>query len=269
MTPFKLFVTDLDGTVLGPDLTLSARTRQAFQRLRERGCTVAVATGRMVEAATPFARALGAHPAVITYNGAWIRDLDTGEDLWHRAVPAPVAAEAVAALEEAGLHVNLYFDDRVYVKAMTPEAEAYVAHARVTPVVVGGWEGLAHRAPTKILAIGPEARVQATLAALGPRFAGRLYLTPSMPTFLEVADAAVNKAAALAHLAARLGVPREAVVAVGDGPNDAEMLDWAGLGVAMADASPAMRDRAGRVAPSVREDGVAVLIDQLIAEGRV
>jgi hypothetical protein len=266
---YRLFVTDLDGTVLGPDLQLSERTREAFAKLHARGCTVAVATGRMVEAATPFARALGAHPAVITYNGAWIRDLDTGADLWHRAVPAALAAEAVAALEDAGLHVNLYFDDRVYLKAMTPEAEAYVAHARVTPVVVGAWDGVAHRAPTKILAIGPEAKVQATLAALAPRFAGRLWLSPSMPTFLEVADAAVNKGLALAHLAEHLGVPREAVVAVGDGPNDAEMLAWAGLGVAMADAGPAVRAQAGRVVPSVREDGVAALIDALIAEGRV
>lgn len=267
--PYRLFVTDLDGTVLGRDLALSARTREAFARLTARGCTVAIATGRMLGSATPFWRELALTAPLITYNGAWVHCLASGTTIAHRPVPEALVAEVVAALEAAGLHVNLYLEDRVHACRRSPEAERYMAHARVEAVWLPGWEAIAGRAPTKILAIGPEARIEAALAALRPRWAGRLHLTQSMPTFLEITSAEVHKASALARLAAHLGVAREEVVAVGDGMNDAEMLAWAHLGVAMATGPAALRAVADRVTPGVEEDGVAQLVDALIAEGRV
>ncbi|HEY9855532.1 MAG TPA: Cof-type HAD-IIB family hydrolase [Stenomitos sp.] len=269
MTTLRMFVTDLDGTVLGPDLTLSPRTRQAFAALASRGCRAVIATGRMLEAARPFADELGLTTPLITYNGAWVRCLESETDLLHEAVPAETAAQVVAALEQAGLHVNLYRDDRVYMRQRTPEAEAYVAHARVEPVYCGDWSELGACAPTKILAIGPEPHVVSVLAALQERFAGRLWMTQSMPTFLEIAHPCVNKGAAVAHLAARWGLEAAAVAAVGDGLNDVEMLAWAGLGVAMGNAHPELKRRADRVTGSVEADGVATLIESLIAEGRV
>jgi hypothetical protein len=264
-----MFVTDLDGTVLGPDLSLSPRTRAAFATLAARGCLPVVATGRILEAARPFAEALGVSAPLITYNGAWVRCTRTESDLLHRPVPAETAAEVRAALERAGLHVNVFVDDRVYMRAPSPEGDAYVRHARIAPIYCGDWAALAGRAPTKVLAIGPAARVTAVLAELRERFAGRVWLTPSMPTFLEVVHPSVNKGAALAHLAARYGIDAGEVVAVGDGLNDAEMLAWAGLGVAMGNAPPELKRLADRVTGSVEEDGVAALIEGLIAEGRL
>jgi Cof subfamily protein (haloacid dehalogenase superfamily) len=266
---YRLFVTDLDGTVLGADLALSERTREALGRLSARGVRVAIATGRMLASATPFFEQLALDVPMITYNGAWIRCLRTQRDLWHRPVPAGDTAELVGALEDAGLHVNMYLDDRVHVRVRSPEALAYLAHARVEPVWCDSWAALGPCAPTKILAVGPEPRIRAVLAELRPRFAGRAWLTQSMPTFLEVAHPEVNKGTALAHLAAHLGVPQHQIVAVGDGMNDLEMLQWAGLGVAMGDAQPAVKAGADRVTAGVAEDGVAALIDALIAEGRI
>jgi Cof subfamily protein (haloacid dehalogenase superfamily) len=266
--PIRLIACDLDGTLVGPDLRLAPGAVAAFRRVAARGVHVAVATGRMLTSATPYARALGVEAPVITYNGAWIRCLKTESDLWHHAVPTDTVAEAVSALEDAGLHVNLYLEDRVHVRVRSAEAEAYLAHARVEPVWCGAWADLGPVSPTKILAIGPEPRIRAVLDELRPRFEGRLWLTQSMPTFLEVAHPSVNKGAALAHLAAHLGVPRDSVVAVGDGLNDMEMIQWAGLGVAMGNGHPELRRRADRVTGRVEDDGVARLIDELIAEGR-
>lgn len=264
-----MFVTDLDGTVLGPDLKLSRRTIEAFAALQARGCRPVIATGRMLGAAQPFAAALGLTTPLITYNGAWVRCLETHTDLLHQAIPADTVAEVLEALEASGLHVNLYQEDRVFMRSRTPEGDAYVAHARVAPVYCGSWEELGPCESTKILAIGPEARVVSVMADLQERFAGRLWLTQSMPTFLEIAHPSVNKGAAVAHLAARWGLEASEVAAVGDGLNDVEMISWAGLGVAMGNAHPELKRQADRVTGPVDAEGVASLIEDLIAEGRV
>ena len=81
----------------------------------------------------------------------------------------------------AGLHVNLYLDDRVQIVHRSPEAHAYLAHARVEAAWLESWDDVAGRAPTKILAVGEPERVEAALSALAPRFEGRLWLTRSMP----------------------------------------------------------------------------------------
>lgn len=250
-------------------MRIPARSAAAVRGLAARGCGVAIATGRMIEAALPYVRELGATRPLVAYNGAWVRCLATSEDWRHRPVPEALVAPVVSALEAAGLHVNLYLGDRVHMRALSPEGRAYLAHARVEPALCGSWEALGPCAPTKILAIGPEARVEAALAALRPRYAGRLWLTQSMPTFLEVTHAEANKGLALAHLAARLGVEAEEVVAVGDNLNDLEMLRWAGTGVAMGNAHPALLAAADHVTASVAEDGVAELIEHLARQGRL
>lgn len=269
LRPVRLLVSDLDGTLVGSGMRISARSREAVRGLAARGCAVAIATGRMIEAALPFVRELGVTQPLVAYNGAWVRCLASGTDWHHRPVPQALVAPVVSALEAAGLHVNLYLEDRVHMRALTPEGEAYLAHARVEPALCGSWEVLGPCAPTKILAIGPEDRVTAALAELRPRYAGRLWLTQSMPTFLEVTHAEANKGAALAQLAARLGFEPEEVVAVGDNLNDLEMLAWAGTGVAMGNAHPELIAAADHVTASVADDGVAELIDHLVRVGRL
>jgi Cof subfamily protein (haloacid dehalogenase superfamily) len=268
MSRYRLFATDLDGTLFGPDLRISARTRDALLGLSERGCILVIATGRMFQATLPFAAELAIQTPLITYQGAWIRDRLSGVDTWHQVMTPSLAREALLALEETGLHVNVYLDDRLYLKEFGAAAKAYVELARVDYIQVAEWEEvLALGGPTKLVAIGDEPAIVAWERIMKERFADRLFVCQSQPTFLEFAGPHVNKGAALARLAAELGVPREEIVAVGDGLNDMEMITYAGLGVAMGSGHPGLKAAADRVTASLADDGVAVLIDQLVAEG--
>lgn len=265
---FRLLVTDLDGTLFGHDLVVSPRTRAALGRWTARGGLVAIATGRMFRATRPIAEDLGVTTPLICYQGAWIRHPLTLADLWHRTLePAPARA-AIAALEAAGFGVQLFLDDELYVTGIGPAQRAYMALSRIAPREVAHWdEVFAAGAPTKIVAIASEAEVRRQVQAMREAFGESLYVVQSQPTFLEVAHREVNKGVALAKLVAGLGIPLSEVVAVGDGQNDVDMIRLAGLGVAMGNGHPELRAAAGRVTGPLAEDGVAALIDDLLAEG--
>lgn len=261
----KLVAIDLDGTLMGPDLVISGRNRAAVAAATARGVRVTIATGRMVRATAPFARLLGLSSPLICYQGAMVADMETGAVLMHQPVPLDLAREVLDLARERSWHLHLYIDDEMWVEALTPQVAAYTAlAATIRPRVMGELRQALDRPPTKMLIMGPPDETQRTLAVLRERFGGRLYLTWSLPTYAEIARAGCSKGAALEWLAARLGIAREETMAIGDAPNDAEMVRWAGLGVAMAGAGPELRAAADHVTASLAEDGVARAIERFV-----
>jgi Cof subfamily protein (haloacid dehalogenase superfamily) len=255
---YKLVATDLDGTLVGRDLAISPRTLKAVQ-----GVHFVMATGRMFRSTLPYARQCEVLTPLITYQGALIRDHRTMEDLWHRTLEAELAAEALEALAETGLHVNVYVNDEMLVEKLTPQSELYSRISLVEPRVVSSFLDPQLGQPTKIVAIGDPAQIDHWVPQLQRRFGSRLYVTKSIPPFLEIASPRVSKSQALAHLAERFGIRREEVIAFGDGMNDLDMLEWAGCGVAMGNAAEVVQATADRVAAPITEDGVARILEEL------
>jgi HAD superfamily hydrolase (TIGR01484 family) len=165
---------------------------------------------------------------------------------------------------EAGFHINAYVDDELYVAAPTPEAHAYADLNQVTMHVVGDLREWLHEPPTKLVAVGDPAALDELEAVLKPRFAGKLFVSKSLPHFLEFAHPDVNKGAGLTFLAERLGFTAAETVACGDGENDRELLDWAAYGVAVANAHPDILARADLVVPDVEHEGIAVLMESFV-----
>ncbi len=260
---YKLVATDLDGTLVGRDLRISPRARRAVQRVHDAGVHFVMATGRMFRSTLPYARDCDVVTPLITYQGALIRDPRTMEDLWHRTIAPELTSEALEALAEAGLHVNLYVNDELLVEKITPQSELYSRISQVQPRVVASFHDPQLSSPTKLVAIGDPEQIDRWVPLLKERFGNRLYVTKSIAPFLEIANAEINKSVALAHLAERLGVKREDVIAFGDGMNDLDMLEWAGCGVAMGNASEALKAVADRVAAPIHEDGVARILEEL------
>jgi Cof subfamily protein (haloacid dehalogenase superfamily) len=214
----------------------------------------------MFRAARPYLEQAGLDDLVVCYQGAVVADPTTGEWLLHVPVPLPEAREAMDAVLEAGFHMNCYLDDLLYVAEVTPEARRYADFQQLEIHAVGDLRSWLDRDPTKLVAVGDPAALDELEAELKPRFEGRLFISKSLPFFLEFAHPDVSKGSGLAFVADRLGFGSEETVACGDGENDRELLDWAGFGVAVANAHDDVLARADLVVPSVLEEGAAALL---------
>jgi Cof subfamily protein (haloacid dehalogenase superfamily) len=222
---------------------------------------VIVVTGRMFVGVLPYLDEAGLDDPVVCYQGAVVADPTTGRFLRHVPIPRTVALEAIDAVVEAGFHVNCYVDDVLYVAEVTPEARAYADFQGLEIHAVGPLHQWLRDDPTKLVAVGDPDDLDLLEADLKPRFASRLFVSKSLPHFLEFAHPDVNKGSGLAFVAELLGFTREGTVACGDGENDRELLDWAGYRVAVANAHDEILQRADLVVPDVEHEGVAQLLD--------
>jgi Cof subfamily protein (haloacid dehalogenase superfamily) len=215
----------------------------------------------MFRAVRPYLEQAGLDDLVVCYQGAVVADPTTGEFLLHVPIPLAEAREAMDAVLAAGFHLNCYVDDLLYVAEVTPEARRYADFQQLEIHAVGDLRAWLDRDPTKLVAVGDPAALDELEAELEPRFAGRLFISKSLPFFLEFAHPEVSKGSGLDFVSARLGFRPEETVACGDGENDRELLDWAGFGVAVANAHDDVLARADLVVPPVQEEGVAVLLE--------
>ena len=220
-----------------------------------------VVTGRMFRSVLPYVREAGLDDPVICYQGAVVADPASGEFLRHVPIPRAVALEAIDAVVAAGFHVNCYVDDQLYVAEVTPEARAYADFQGLEIHAVGPLHEWLRDDPTKLVAVGDPAALDELESELKPRFAGKLFVSKSLPHFLEFAHPDVSKGSGLQFVADLLGFTPAETVACGDGENDRELLDWAGFGVAVANAHEDILTRADLVVPDVEHEGVAQLLD--------
>jgi Cof subfamily protein (haloacid dehalogenase superfamily) len=246
-----LVAADLDGTLLAPDLSYAEALPQALTRLRGDGARTVICTGRMFRSARLVAARLGIHEGpVVCYQGALVAELATGEQSRHVRMEGHVAAEVVRHVRATGRHLNAYIDDLLYVERVTEWARRYAEQVEVDIHVVDDMATeVVRRPPTKLVLVTSADDVDDILPDLQERWRGRLYVTRSQAAYIEFTDASVSKSGALAWLCERLGIAREQVVALGDGMNDVDMLAWAGLGAAVAEAAPPVRAAADLVVP--------------------
>ncbi len=267
----RLLVLDIDGTISGRSNQVRQPVKQAIQAVQAKGIQVAIATGRMYQSALRFHQEIGATLPLMAYQGAWIQDPQTGERLRHWPVPRATALQLLDYFEQPEWHsllsVHFYIDDQLYVREISSETEAYVARSTIRPIAVGDLRQTLDREPTKVLALSDDQElISSLLGKMRQRYTpSELYLTTSVATFFEATHPAVNKGTAVRYLAEDiLGLQASQVMAIGDNFNDREMLEYAGIGIAMGDAPGPVQETAQWVAPSVEEDGVAVALEKFL-----
>lgn len=268
--PYRLLALDVDGTIVGPDLTIPPVLKEAVAEAQARGVHVTLATGRTYKTTLPFAQELAIDDAIICYQGALIRHAVTGEVFTQFTMPPELAAEAVRAVLDDNLFVIAFIDERSYIVEERSEFQRYLdLHPEGVDAVIEPRlaELVAEVPPAKLLFVAEPTVVEAALAELAARFAGRLNAMRSHTYFGELTPLGVSKGAALAALAGRLGIRREQVLAIGDQENDLPMIAWAGLGLAMGNATPAVQAAAAAVIPPVEEAGVALAIRRYVLDG--
>jgi hypothetical protein len=223
---------------------------------------VIVCTGRMVQSARRVLEPARLDQPLVCYQGAAIVAPD-GTWLLHEPIPLGLALEAIEAVEAAGYGLNVYVDDELYVARVTPEAQRYSNFQGIPLHTVGDLGEWLDRPPTKLVAIGDPHALDVLGAHLRQRFANRLWVTKSLPFFLEFAAIGVSKSSALEYL----GFDRERTVTVGDGENDLDLVAW-GYGVAVANADDRVKALAQFVCPPVAEEGVSQLLEALLDSSR-
>lgn len=222
-------------------------------------------TGRMFRSVRPYAEAAGIDDPVVCYQGAVVADPVSGEWLRHVPIEVELAREAIAAVQAEGYPLNCYVDDELYVAEHTSASEAYASFQNLEVHAVGDLLAWLSAPPTKLVAVGDPVELDGLERRVKAHFGSRLYISKSLPYFLEFASPSVTKASGLSFLAEGLGFARERTVSFGDGENDVELLDWAGYGVAVENAHERVLAVADYVCPAVQEEGVAQVIEAYLA----
>jgi Cof subfamily protein (haloacid dehalogenase superfamily) len=247
--------------LIAEDAVLRPRTRAAIERARAVGIHVILVTGRMFQSARPYALEAGLDDPVICYQGAVVAEPQTGRWLRHVPIPLQLAREAIGVLEGEGFSLNCYVHDELYVAAVTPGARRYSEFQHLQLHEVGDLLAWLNASPTKLVVIDDPHVLDELEVRMKAYFDGRLYISKSLPYFLEFASPQVTKAAGLDFVAKALGFTAVRTVAFGDGENDIELLDWAGYAVAVENAHDRVKAVADFVCPRVDEEGVAQVLE--------
>jgi Cof subfamily protein (haloacid dehalogenase superfamily) len=263
----RLIASDIDGTILGRDGKISARTVAAFAAAAGAGIEIVFVTGRPPRWLDPIREQIGHTGTVICSNGAVSYDLRAEKVLeasvisWDtvdqvRTIVTELVPESYFALESlTGLHVEEgFFGSRA------AASNSNVVPAALTP-------GMADGGIVKMLAVLHTGNADEFLERVLPRVSELIGVTHSAPdlALLEMGPLGVNKAVTLARYAAARGIDAADVVAFGDMPNDIEMLGWAGSGYALASGHPQALAATQLHAPRFEDDGVAQVIESRLA----
>ncbi|MGB8267850.1 MAG: Cof-type HAD-IIB family hydrolase [Candidatus Velthaea sp.] len=259
MPDIRLIALDLDGTLLAPDESVSLRNRRAIADALGAGIRVVLVTGRGLDTPVAISRDLGLNLPVICCHGALTKDFAANKTLVHIPVPLIYAKPMVEYAEKNQLGIALYLNESFHRLTGSP-----VVMADMTGP---GWREAASlhellgEAPTFIRFLGQES-VTAMLARFGDLPLN--FRLEHWGAFVECAvlSREASKHAALARLCADFQIPADNVLAVGDSRNDVPMLRWAGIGVAMGNSLPEVREAVRYVTTSNERDGVALAIER-------
>ena len=296
ISPYRMVVADIDGTLLDSTATLRPRVRAAIERARRAGIVFTVATGRRYLTTMPVLESLAEPhgvpslhaqdgerqtlrgvadlPPVVLQAGAMVVSADGRQILYRDPMPGEDARRAIGALVKLGLQPIVYEDQVLEQRLATGPTQFDSAGARR---YFEGNRGLTLRLPYEELATGADPLQLAVIGERGPLEAAvpllelahcRTIISYSEGLdsyFMEVFHHTCNKGKAVAHLAGQLGLEMAQTVCIGDNWNDVEMLAMAGCGLAVANAAPGIAPYARRLAPSNDEDAVGVIIEQILA----
>lgn len=273
--PYQLIALDLDGTLLGRQNAISPRTLAVLAAARERGIMPVVATGRSPHSAREYSRQIGGGP-IICCNGAAILD-ENGAYLVQKGIAQAPLERVLGLCQAAGVLCDCYTPKGVYLDRPVPHIAAYKAwmgsywgvvklwwrnRYRVTPDLLR-WAKRPERPDVlKVMVVGDATVLDRLADQVGSQVPG-VDVTRSGGQNLEINAAGVSKGTGLQWLGSQLKIPRTAMIAFGDSENDLQMLQYAGLGVAMGNAPDHVKNVADRVAPRFDEDGVAVMVEEL------
>ncbi|WP_200300657.1 HAD family hydrolase [Streptomyces adelaidensis] len=266
-TAYSLIATDLDGTLLRSDDTLSDRSLAALARAAEAGAQHLVVTGRPAPRVRPLLEDLGSRGLAVCGQGAQLYDHGADRLLWSVTLDRELAETALGKIEaEVGQLYAAVDQDGVHGLTLI-EPGYLMPHPTLPAVRVPRRDDLWCEPISKVLLRHPCLSDDELASAARMAVGSLATVTMSGPGTVELQPCGITKATGLALAAEHLGLTADETIAFGDMPNDIPMFDWAAHGVAMANAHPELKAVADEVTLSNEEDGIAVVLDRLFAQG--
>lgn len=284
---FKLLALDIDGTLLNGGYELTQRTRRALKLAMDKGLKVTVATGRFYLSAVRIARLIPINVPMVVNDGALIKDVYTGKTIFEQPIPLELAKEILELISRyPNFKIQIFMEKkkiyagRNYIsmqlwrffrfrhKYSIKNSINYMRDFIFVPVqntinIEGAKKVLKHP-PSKIVLYGNESELQHFENKIKNKYKDEIFLTSALSGCLDVLSGQISKAKGLAALARILGIKQNEIIAIGDNYNDMEMLNYAGLGVAMGNAPRIVKEKADIVIASNNNDGVAQFIETLL-----
>lgn len=264
----KLLVLDLDGTLVNSQKTISKHTIDTLRQVQQQGVKIVLASGRPTYGIMPMAEMLEISKYdgyILSFNGGAILNVASGEVIYQSTLPTEVIKPLYDLTKKHSTVIVTYRDQF----ALTEEPDNKYAKyeldlTRMIPQRVDYFPDAVNFIPNKCLAVGEPENILALHKDVMDNFSDCMNAFRSETFFLELVPKGIDKALSLQRLIDHLGISREEVIAVGDGFNDLSMIEFAGMGVAMANAQDAVKAAADYITLSNDEDGVADLAKRYI-----
>jgi Cof subfamily protein (haloacid dehalogenase superfamily) len=263
MRHFRLVATDLDGTLLRTDKSVSSRTRRVLARVREAGVRITLVTGRPPRFLQIVAEDLDMWDLAVCGNGAIVYDPARHAVIRHTPIPAAVAREIILELRGMAPGICFAFEQELYSSCEPEYLARFTFNTAPQAPLVDDALILCRQPVTKLIARHPTIPIAELLLMIESLPDERVLATFSGAPFVEISAREAQKSLALAWLCEEWGIQSSEVIAFGDMPNDLPMLHWAGHSVATANAHSELRAAATEVTVSNDEDGVAVVLERL------
>ena len=265
---YKLLVLDIDGTLTNEKKEITRHTKQTILRMQKAGVKVVLASGRPAYGVVPTARELELEQYggfILSYNGGRIVDCSTGRTIYEKTIPHKLMGGIYGQVHDLDAALMTYEGDRIITEK--PQ-DAYVAKEsfinKMKVKGVGNFLDYVTFPVVKCLVAADGGYLEAVEDKLKGYFGSQLSIFRSEPYFLEIMPKDIDKASSLERLRLQLGLERAEIAACGDGLNDISMIQYAGLGIAMANAQEAVKRVCDFVTKSYEEEGVAYAIDRCI-----
>jgi Cof subfamily protein (haloacid dehalogenase superfamily) len=258
---------DLDGTLLSSRKTITPKTHTAIRAALAAGVKIVLATARPPRSVRGYYQALRLDTLTVNYNGALIWDESRRRAVEHVPLDVAVARKVITwgRKQYPDLLVSVEILDKWYTDHFTDLPEYMTETAKqFSPDFVGPLDAFLKVPVTKLMLLGKPAHIVELERGVAKKFAKDVAHTRSDAYLLQLMSPKTSKAAAVAKIAALAGIEAAEVLAIGDAPNDADMLEWAGVAAVPDNGWPEVKRLADLVVPSNDEDGVAVALQKLV-----
>jgi len=260
---FKLVVLDVDDTLVNIQKDLSDMNRQAIIKAQEKGVLVTLASGRMHQTMERLAGQLQITQPLISCNGALVKDDKIV--LARETVDNEIAKEVIEFFNSRKKTLQLYTEQGLFTKEKCVRTwRLEEAEGLPCSIIDTASYNVFYKDLLKLLIRLEPEEVERYRKELAQHFGDKIIAALSHRVYIEITNKGINKGKAVAILAKHLGIAQSEVMTIGDSPNDMSMLEWAGLGVAMGNASQEVKAVANTTTLAIEEDGVARALEEYV-----